>query len=253
MTEIELSIVFGTSNRLVSLERCVDSVRRACGDLVYEIIVVDGCSTDGTREYLLQRPNLRPHFEAKRRGAVAAFNAGYRMSRAPFVALLNDDVEVEADALEFAVRYMTARPGVGQTALAYKKPEALQYRTYTIHGKPYANLGIIRREAAEDATAIQGALWNPRYHTYAADTELSCWLHKLGWGVEPLLKARCIDYEIRDVLRIENNSGRNRLDSCAFGRKWPSAQHIEPDGPFPLASEEELGAFQRLRDRKRPS
>lgn len=250
----ELSIVFGTFNRLRSLERCVESVHRACGALRYEVVIVDGGSTDGTRDYLLrQSDRVRPIFEAKRRGAVAAFNAGVDISRGAFIALLNDDVEVEGDALAFAVDYMRGQSDVGQTAFAYKKPAAIEYRTYTIHGKPYANLGVVRREAAQDVIAVQGGLWNPRYHTYAADTELSCWLHKLGWRVEPLHEARCIDYEIADVLRRENNSGRNRLDSMAFGRRWPSARHLEPDGPLPLVTEEERASFLAVRDRRRRS
>lgn len=250
---VQLSVIFGTFNRLASLKRCVESVRRAIGSLTYEIIVVDGGSTDGTREFLEAQEDVYPIYEAKRRGAVPAFNAGFEASVGAFVALLNDDVEVLDEALFGAVAVLREDPEIGQVALAYRTPAQREFRTYTVHGKPYANLAVMPRRAALEAVEVQGGIWNPKYHTYAADTELSCWLIKLGWRIWPAEHLRCIDHEIQDTLRAENNSGRNRVDSAAFGRKWLTSAHIEKGGPMPVGCEDEVTRYEAVMLRKMPS
>jgi len=250
---LELSVVLGTFNRRASLERALASIRRSAAGLDTEIIVVDGGSTDGTREYLEAQEDVRTLFEAKRRGAVRAFNWGFRETRGQFIALLNDDIEVLGGALFGAVEVLRTNDEIGQVALAYRTPRQREFRTYTVHGKPYANLGVLRRAAAREAEEVQGGIWNPRYHTYAADTELSCWLIKLGWRVWPAKHLRCIDHEVQDILRSENNSGRNRLDSAAFGRKWPHARTIEKGGPDVIGYEAEMERYRAVMARKRPS
>ena len=47
-----VAVILGTYNRKQHLERALASVRSAVGSLPYEIVVVDGGSTDGSREWL---------------------------------------------------------------------------------------------------------------------------------------------------------------------------------------------------------
>ena len=52
MSDIEISIVTGTYNRLKLLNNMVKSVRKSIGTGVpYEIIIVDGGSKDGTIQW----------------------------------------------------------------------------------------------------------------------------------------------------------------------------------------------------------
>lgn len=89
-TDSIVSIVVPTYNRLSRLQCCIDKIRRnaVCPK---EIIVVDGGSTDGTREWLAAQSDLRVILEAQREGAVAAFNKGFRIATGCYVMWLNDD------------------------------------------------------------------------------------------------------------------------------------------------------------------
>lgn len=245
---MDLSILFGTYNRLAYLKRCIDSIRKTMSSAVlYEFCVVDGGSTDGAAEYLM-REVPRYHGETQREGAVRAFNKGFERARGSVIVTLNDDVEVLSDLSLVLGRFDD--PKTGQLALAYAhhEVEPKTFRTWTVHDKPYANYGALRADVAALCAFIQGGLWNPIYHTYAADTELSCWVWKLGYRVVPQPDLRLIDWEAKDALREHNNSGRNREDGRLFHRRWPSVRHLEPDGPMPLVSPEERERYRAARE-----
>lgn len=74
-TEIVISAVTGTYNRLALLQKMVTSVRQSVGGLLYEIILVDGGSTDGTLEWCRQQSDVMLIEQGKLLGAVEAFNA----------------------------------------------------------------------------------------------------------------------------------------------------------------------------------
>jgi len=89
-----ISVIVPTHNRLGSLRRTISSLLRQ--DLepnVYEIIVVDDGSTDGTERYLRElseRSNLRFH-TIRRGGPAAARNRGAELARGQILVFIDDD------------------------------------------------------------------------------------------------------------------------------------------------------------------
>ena len=54
-----VSYVTGTYNRLVFLKHMIDTFRKSIGTgLTYELILVDGGSTDGSIEWMKQQPDV---------------------------------------------------------------------------------------------------------------------------------------------------------------------------------------------------
>ena len=250
----DLSIIFGTYNRLSLLQQCVQSIRRNVGECSYEIIVTDGGSTDGTREWLKSQLDCAEEQEAERKGAVSAFNAAYARSCGRYVLALNDDVEVLGkNTLELAVRRLDEDHAIGQLAFAYAYARDIlpDFRTYTMCRRTYANIGMIRRSVADKIAEIQGGFWNPIYHTYAADTELSCWVWRLGWDVADCADFRCLDHLAQDELRASNNSGRNQQDGMLCHARWPDHRYVESMGPEPLVGSRELQVLRLWEDEKR--
>lgn len=229
MTRPDLAIVFGTYNRKALLQKAVASVRRSVGQIAYEIVVVDGGSLDGSREWLAAQPDVVLIGQrGPLTGAVAAFNLGfaYAVDRGvPFIAHLNDDVEiVTPNAFVEALVRLRSDPGIGAVAFAFDLYGDWGFDT--VNGKPYSNYGVIRLEAGMAAARAQGdptgrAWWNPIYRTYGADSELGVWLWKLGWRVEMAADLRVHDHEAQDALR-ESNDARNpdRRDSKVFWDRW---------------------------------
>lgn len=62
-----------------------------------EIIVLDGCSTDGTRELLktVQDPTIRVIFEEKREGKGVAVRRGFKEAKGDYVIVQDADLELD--------------------------------------------------------------------------------------------------------------------------------------------------------------
>ena len=77
----------------------------------YRVIVVDNGSTDGSVEYLGEHwPEAKVVAIPENVGVTAALNACVRAADAEFVALLNNDVELEPEWLSEMVRGLVAHP-----------------------------------------------------------------------------------------------------------------------------------------------
>jgi dolichol-phosphate mannosyltransferase len=93
---VDLSVVIPAYNEAESIPLLVDEVCD-CLDTVldYELIVVDDCSSDATREVLQksrkQHPRLRVLHHGSRSGQSAAICSGVQAARAPLIATLDGD------------------------------------------------------------------------------------------------------------------------------------------------------------------
>lgn len=88
-----ITVYIPTKNRLALLKRAIESVKRQDYNQI-ELIVVDDCSNDGTREFLIQSQDsgqLRALFPGKPMGACRARNAAILESNGYFLTGLDDD------------------------------------------------------------------------------------------------------------------------------------------------------------------
>jgi GT2 family glycosyltransferase len=175
-----VSIVVPTFNRLPRLQRCIDRIRHNVGH-PNEIVVVDGGSTDGTREWLMARMDLRLIFETAREGAVRAFDRGFRAAAGYYVMWLNDDAYPLPGAVEAAVGLLERADlaDLGMVAFYHNfdrqwnrldsvKRDGETYSVYNVRGTPYANFGLLRRELLERLGFL-----DLRYHFAGWDPDLS--------------------------------------------------------------------------------
>jgi GT2 family glycosyltransferase len=241
-----IGVVFGTYNRLPHLQRAIASVRRATTKHDVMIYVVDGGSTDGSKEWLrkeqaewLDRPHnsrgpgaLHLQFqEGSLTGAVKAFNLGFSAACSAgceYIFHFNDDAEiVTPGAFDQAVDILQKNPKVGEVAFEFDLRGPWQHES--VNGKIYGNFGMIRREAGMAVAKAQGdaaglAWWNPIYRTYGADCEFGMWLWKLGWIVYPGVGLRVHDCNAQDDLRRMNEDWNpSRRDSILF---WERARTV---------------------------
>jgi len=175
-----VSIVVPTCNRLDRLQRCIHTVREHV-TVPYTLIVVDGDSTDGTREWLARQRGLQVIMEERREGAVRAFNKGFRAARGNYVMWLNDDAWVVPGAVEAAVE-MIERPDlddVGMVAFYHNwhnernvldrvEHEGVGYELCHVRGYPYANFGLLRRSLLERV-----GFADERYYFFGFDPDLA--------------------------------------------------------------------------------
>lgn len=93
-----LSVVIPVFNEMASIDRVLERVRKAPTlGLRTEIIIVDDCSTDGTREYLQQLTgtDLTCLFHERNQGKGAALRTGFAKAQGDIVLVQDADLEYD--------------------------------------------------------------------------------------------------------------------------------------------------------------
>lgn len=244
---INLSIVTGTYNRMTYLRKMVNSVRTSIGrGLGYEIVVVDGGSTDGSIAWCKSQPDIRLIEQGTLLGAVKAFNAGAYASRGKYVVLANDDVTFINESLQRAYAFMEDNLSVGIGCFfqdRYGRPMYVDRMSAVSESGAriscyYGQVCIVPKWLGDNV-----GWWGDYLRTYGGDNELSCNIIELGYAVEPIPCACIHDAMCNDGLRELNNptTRTTHADSLAFRTKWPNGPTFHP-----LKLRENLGKRARV-------
>lgn len=120
---VDLAVIIVNYNVCTLLQRCLESVLAAKGDLRLALCVVDNCSTDGSVEMMRHHfPQVKLISNLDNVGYPAANNQGLLAlgvtaaapaQHARYALLLNPDTELPAGALAELVHYMDMHPDVG--------------------------------------------------------------------------------------------------------------------------------------------
>jgi glycosyltransferase involved in cell wall biosynthesis len=89
--KIRLSVITPSYNQVKFIERTLDSVLNQKANFPFEIIVIDGGSTDGTLDILKKYSTRISWVSEKDKGQSDAVNKGIRMARGEIIGWLNSD------------------------------------------------------------------------------------------------------------------------------------------------------------------
>jgi glycosyltransferase involved in cell wall biosynthesis len=110
-----ISIVTATRNRATLLPRCLDAVA-AQHYADKEHVVIDGASTDGTKELLEEYGRNQPHLKwisEPDRGLSDAFNKGLKLASGDCIGVIGDDDWYEDGAFEIVADLFARHPEAG--------------------------------------------------------------------------------------------------------------------------------------------
>ncbi len=115
------SIVIPVYNKVAYTAACLESLRVQAGEVGFEVIVVDDCSTDETADFLARCEGLEVVRNTTNSGFIASCNAGAACARARFLVFLNNDTTVTEGWLDALIATFEDFPdaGVVGARLAY--------------------------------------------------------------------------------------------------------------------------------------
>lgn len=259
--DYNLSVVTGTYNRLPYVKQMLDSVRLSVGvGPTYEVVLVDGGSTDGTIEWAKSQHDVQLIEQGELLGAIKAFNAGAYAARGRYVVMGNDDILYEDETLLRALAFMVDNPNVGVGCFYQDRDHPgrydLQRMPAVLNGQQvqhiYGQVCIVPKWLGDEV-----GWWGsfPDMRTYGGDNNLSCFILEAGYKVEPIPCACIKDLQVQDELRRINNAdqiakSRHRgghPDSNAWGRHWSHRNGTtgpviksEPQIPNPLKGDRKV-------------
>ena len=227
---IDLSIVIPTTNRAVSLASCLVATRNAVS-VPYEVIVVDGASSDGTGGVLesaraAMGDRLLVIREPKREGFVKAANKGFRAARGKYLMWLNDDARPLPGSLDRAIEQLRyAPPTVGMVALFHPahttkniafeaRHRGRAFHVMHVRGTLYANFGIASR-----AVFQRLGYFDERYFLNGADPDFSLKVWDSGLTIVPAFGA-LVDHDELEDERREVDRDRAAADNAKLFEKW---------------------------------
>src|SRR5260370_4208369 len=113
---LKVSVIVVNWNRRDLLRACLKSLETQT-QKDFEIIVVDNGSADGSAEMLEREYSaVRLIRNLENRGFCAANNQGIQVSKAEFIALLNNDAEADPGWLTALLGAFSGRPDCGMAA-----------------------------------------------------------------------------------------------------------------------------------------
>ncbi len=123
-----IAVVVPVYNSLNTITKCLKSIKEMKYPKKVQIIVVDDCSTDGTREILEKTKGIILLKHEKNAGKAAALSTGIKKAGAKYIALIDSDSYPEKEALMKMMGYFWDKKIAAVTCLVLpdKKKTLLQ-------------------------------------------------------------------------------------------------------------------------------
>ena len=237
-----ISFVLGSYNRFPLLVKAIDSIRSHDVPVPFEIIVIDGGSTDGTMEWLSGQKDIisiiqHNHGEfrgrpVERRSWGYFMNLGFKIAQGKFILMMSDDCVLLPNAVTCAMARIRELERQNHNIVGvafYFRNWPLEKDYYvqkTLGGKLMVNHGLFLK------TAIESVGWadEERYIFYKADSDLCLKLWQAGYTIVDAPGAFVEHYvDPSETLRVSNNTTLG-YDRKTYLRRWGSQFSVQDCG-----------------------
>ncbi|MGE5507707.1 MAG: glycosyltransferase family 2 protein [Chitinophagales bacterium] len=227
------SVVIPTYNRRAFLERCLKSLLRqtAPGDL-YELVVVDDGSTDGTADLVAELAAAAPcavrYHRQPNSGRARARNAGIRLARGEYIIFLDSDMVVDDGfiAAHLACHAEGGRIVHGQVINTpdWEEPQKAEPKLSDCSRAFFATGNV----SLERAKLLEAGLFSEEFTEYGwEDLELGTRLRRLGLVAVKCPAARSWHYlprltyaQVPQIIQREHERGHMAVLYYRMHPEW---------------------------------
>lgn len=223
--KIDVSIVIATKNRARLLDEMLTSLARATRGVNYEVIVIEGNSSDNTLEILHKHGIQHIYHETVCLGEVRhswpqLYNFGFSKARGVWGMYASDDITFNEGCISKAVELLNNQDQDVVGGIFFYKNIIAESGwdtfgiDYTYGQKLLMNYGLLRLEEFRGVGGL-----NEAYKFYCADGDICLKLYEKGKALIPLPESLVIHNNILDTQKISNVKDSNQ-DIDLYSRRW---------------------------------
>ena len=239
MSKPIISVVIGTYNRLNFLKLFLDSLREEMKGFLYETIIIDGSSTDGTLPWLTEQKDVililqhnRDKWmgkEIERKSWGYFMNLGFKCAQGKYICMLSDDCLIVPGAIinGYNLFEQKLKDGLNIGAIAFyfrDYPGRFKYRVASAQGnKISVNNGMYLKKAVEEV----GYFDEENYFFYYTDPDLALKLWQKGYLIIDSPNSY-IEHFLPTNLEIRKFNEENaKKDQDNYLKKWEGVFNSE--------------------------
>ena len=231
MTKPIVSIVLGSYNRRPFLRSTLESVRNNGQDFAYEIIVVDGGSSDGSLNYLTKQKEVitiiqhnHGEFRGKkieRRSWGYFMNLAFKAAQGKYILMISDDCLVTPNSISNGVNYfeelLSQGENIGAMAFYWRNfPEQKEYFIGSFCDRIFVNHGLYLKSVLEQVNYFN----EDDFKFYYADSDLCLRIIDSGYKIVDSPTSFVEHYSHANLKQRIKNESHGRVDEEIFLSKW---------------------------------
>jgi len=239
LSDSGISIILGSYNRINFLKLTIQTVRSELDktDIPYEIIVVDGGSTDGTVPWLIKQKDTITIIQHNRgiwnnkplirKNWGYFMNLGFRSAKGKYVCMLSDDCLVIPGAIRngYALfeEKLKNKETVGAIAFYWREwPVFNEYMVHDFFGILNVNHGLYLKSALEEIDYID----EETFKFYAGDVDITYKLNSKGYSIIASENSYIEHFSHTNIKTRRENVSMQDEDTNSFLKKWASLPHL---------------------------